>query len=48
MNFDSKWFAIGVIIGLVFSAVSWAITTDQIWQAVYNSSNSSIRVTVVP
>ncbi len=48
MRFNKEWFAIGVIIGLCFSAVAWALTVDQIWQDIYNSTAHSIRVTVVP
>ena len=47
MRLDKKWFVIGILLGLSFAAVAYAQTTNQIWQAIYNSAAHTIRVTAV-
>lgn len=49
MRFQRKFFVLGVLAGLAFSAVVWAITVEQIWQNVYDSTNSALKIhQVVP
>jgi hypothetical protein len=40
-------FAVGFIVTLAFYAIGWAITVDQIWQNVYDSANTALRLIVV-
>lgn len=47
MHFDKRFFVAGVIAGLLFSVAVWAITVDQIWNKVYDSTNTAIRINQV-
>jgi hypothetical protein len=47
MHFDKKFFLLGVLSGLIFAVAAWAITSDQIWQHVYDSTNTAIRINQV-
>lgn len=47
MKFDKRFFVAGVVAGLLFCAVVWAITVDQIWRNVYDSTNTAIRINQV-
>lgn len=47
MKFDKRFFVAGVIAGLLFSVVVWAITVDQIWVKVYDSANTALRINQV-
>lgn len=38
---------VGFIVTLAFYAIGWAITVDQIWQNVYDSANTALRLNVV-
>lgn len=35
------------LVTLALAAIAYAITTDQIWQKVYDSSNTALRVNQV-
>lgn len=48
MQVNVKALVAGVVFGITVAVVAWAITTDQIWQNVYNSTNQSIRIRQVP
>ena len=47
MRIDRKWLVIGLLSGLLFSAVAYAKTVSQIWNLVYDSSNTALRVNQV-
>lgn len=38
---------VGFVVTLAIFAIAWAITVDQIWQNVYDSANTAIRLNVV-
>lgn len=48
MKINGKALAMAFIVTIACYAIGWAITVDQIWQAVYNSANQTLRVTAVP
>lgn len=48
MNFNARAFLAGVLFAVGFAAVTWAITQDQIWSSVYDSSNQALRIRQVP
>lgn len=43
----AKGLIAGFVLGLIISAISWAITVDQIWNSVYDSSNTALRINQV-
>lgn len=47
MRLNRKWLLIGVLVGLVTAGVALAKSVNQIWQAVYDSGNTAIRVNQV-
>lgn len=48
MKFNVKAFLAGVLFAVGFAAVVWAVTQDQIWASVYDSTTTSIRIRQVP
>lgn len=44
---DRKWLVIGALVGLTFAVSVWAITVDQIWQRVYDSTHTALRINQV-
>lgn len=47
MKIDKKAFGIAFVLTLCAYVLAWALTTDQIWQKVYDSGNTAIRVNQV-
>lgn len=48
MKVNVKALVAGILFGLSLAIVAWAMTTDQIWNKVYSSSNQAIRIRSVP
>lgn len=44
MKINYKAFFAGVFFAIGIATLAWALTTDQIWQSVYDSSTTSIRI----
>jgi len=47
VKINGKALAVAFALTLAGWAVVWAITIDQIWQNVYDSTNTSLRITQV-
>jgi uncharacterized membrane protein YqhA len=47
MRIDKRWLALGVLLGIVTAGVAYAKTTSQIWQSVYDSVHTAIRINQV-
>lgn len=47
MTLNRKWLVFGILTGLLIAVSAWAITTNQIWQNVYDSSNTALRLNIV-
>lgn len=47
MKIDRKWILIGALVGCLVTAVAYAKTINQIWQLVYDSGNTALRVNQV-
>jgi hypothetical protein len=47
MKFHRRAFVVAFVVTLAFWAIAWALTVDQIWQNVYDSSNTAIRINQV-
>ena len=47
MKINRKALAVGLLLGGILAIRAFAKTADQIWQAVYDSSNTAIRVNQV-
>lgn len=48
MRVNVKALIAGIVFGVMAAVVAWALTTDQIWNNVYDSSNQAIRIRSVP
>lgn len=47
MNIDGRLVGISFLVTLAVCALAYAVTTSEIWQSWYDSSNTAIRVNVV-
>ena len=47
MTFHRKAFGLAFLLTLSLWAIGWALTVDQIWSSVYDSSNTALRVNQV-
>ena len=47
MKINRKALAVSFIVTLGMWAIAWGITVDQIWQAAYDATHHSLRITQV-
>ena len=47
MKINGKALGIAFIVTMGFWAIAWAITTDEIWRNIYDSTNTAIRLNQV-